>query len=182
MIALAVVMIAVAALGAAGPVSASVYPVYTCEDLSFYIDYCADALLPGNPLGYQGCLSAVYAGADYNGLDVKTCFQNCGEDGRINQNCSAPEIAYCDEEEIDFYYYNYFTGNGEYDFSVDMSNLMQSVKVKTLIKQDGAIKIYLNPDGTVLMLAPQTDGKIYYMSFDPQMCVPLGEGAEWGLH
>jgi len=45
----------------------------------------------------------------------------------------------------------------------------------------GNVKVYLLPDGTVELLAPQPDGKIYFMIFDPSSCSSLQESAEWGL-
>lgn len=106
----------------------------------------------------------------------------CADDGRVNTNCSAPEILYCNGDNADFYAYNFDTGKGEFDFSIPLADLMKSVEVKTLVKQMGDVKVYLLPDGTVELLAPQPDGKVYFMIFDPSNCASMQESAEWGLN
>jgi hypothetical protein len=105
----------------------------------------------------------------------------CADDGRVNTNCSAPEILYCGGDTLKFYAYNTFTGEGDFDFSVKQSDLPESVSKETLVKQDGSVKLYMEPDGTFKLLAPQPDGKIYFMIFDTSDCTSLREGAEWNL-
>ena len=174
---LAVILIAGLVLGSAATVRATI-PVTNCPELFYALNWC-DTSYAQDPDGRKICRNYYMASATF---DTSICFPSaCADDGRVNTNCSAPEIVYCDEDQIDFYYYNYFTLKGEFDFSIPAADLMKSVNVKTLIKQDGAVKVFLNPDGTVLLLAPQTDGKIYFMIFDPDRCVSLREGAEWGL-
>jgi len=101
------------------------------------------------------------------------------EDGRINTNCSAPEIVYCNGDNAEFYAYNYDISEGEFDFSIPLADLQKSVAVKTLIKHVGAVSVYLMPDGRVLLVAAQPDGKDYFMFWDPSTCSSIQEGAEW---
>jgi hypothetical protein len=105
----------------------------------------------------------------------------CADDGRVNTNCSAPEIVYCNGDKADFYAYNYDTGKGDFDFSIGLGDLQQSVDEKTLVKQDGTVKVYLMPDGRVLLVARQPDGKDYFMYWNPDNCTSLEESAQWGV-
>jgi hypothetical protein len=105
----------------------------------------------------------------------------CADDGRTNTNCSAPEFLYCSGDTLNFYLYDYATGKGTLDFSVKQSDLPESVRKETLVKQDGSVTLYMEPDGTFKLLAPQPDGKIYFMIFDASDCTSLREGAEWNL-
>jgi len=177
---LAAIMIAAAVLGSAGPAQASLFTVKSCKDVFYYMKQCLQ-WYPNNQAMYESCLDLVYTSANYYGVNVEACFEGCSEDGRVNQNCSAPEIVYCDEDTVDFYAYNYFTLEGDYDFKIATADLLKSVSVRKLIKQDGAVKVFLNVNGTVMVLAPQTDGKIYFLVFDPMSCAPMNEGAEWGV-
>jgi len=104
---------------------------------------------------------------------------NCG-DGRVNQNCAAPVAVYCDSESIEVW--TITNEEGTFSFSIDPSTLPASVSADKLIKQVGQVKVYMRADdGLLMLLAPQSDGKIYYMLFDAASCVSTREGAEWGL-
>src|SRR5258705_8226996 len=77
----------------------------TCAEVS---PFCA-----ANGICFYGSVAACEANFSY--LCAASATGTCTDDGRVNDNCSAPEIVYCDEDEVDFYYYNYVTGEGEYD-------------------------------------------------------------------
>jgi hypothetical protein len=175
MVVLAAVMalVGVLALGAAQPVQAVALDcaVPLVCDATAINNYCS--CLDGDMAACTAAKTAELCGTDEAGV--------CGDDSRVNTNCSAPEILYCNGDDAEFYQYNYSTGKGLYHFSIPLADLMQPVEVRTLLKQVGKVKVYLNPDGTVELQAPQTDGKIYFMVFDPGQCASLQEGAEWGL-
>jgi hypothetical protein len=186
MAALAVTIVAaIALIGSPAPALAGMCvppaPPQSCADVDAYcVAYCTAPLCNCGPYGtYQACVDA--NNTSFQCAPPSTTTGTCTDDGRVNQNCSAPEIVYCDEDEVDFFYYNYADLDGEYDFSVPTDALLVSVEETTLVWQDGAVRIYLNPDGTVTMYAPQTDAKTYFLRFDPFQCAPMEEGAEWGL-
>jgi len=62
-------------------------------------------------------------------LKASLCAQPsaCADDDRVNTNCSAQEILYCNGDQADFYAYNFDTGKGEFDFSIPLADLMQGV-------------------------------------------------------
>ena len=173
MVALALGMVAVAMLAVGlRPAAAAAFPdaPATCDPMAIY-NYC---------MGMDGFALQEACKAE---LTAELCggTNACGLDSRVNTNCSAPEILYCNGDDAEFYKYDYATGKGNYHFSIPLADLNQDVKVKTLLKQVGQVKVYLLPDGTVELLAPQPDGKIYFMIFDPGQCSSLQESAEWGL-
>ncbi len=101
---------------------------------------------------------------------------DCKTDGRVNTNCSAPEVLYCTDGMMNFY--KIVDGEGVFDFSYDPKNLPASVETNTLLVQHGAVSLYMLPDGSLEMTAPQTDGKTYFMVFNPSSCTSQYESAQ----
>jgi hypothetical protein len=146
----------------------------TCEDV---FEICSD--WEGQGFTSQAaCIEKVSDKYDLTCTGDTKPESACG-DGRVNENCGAPVITYCDSKAIEFWML--VDGKGEKVFSVAQSDLPESVSEKTLVKKEGDIKLYMQPDGTFLLLAPQSDGKIYYMILDADTCATLREGAEWNL-
>jgi len=139
----------------------------TCQFVNGACDYIS-----------QGPAQAEACKAELN--NEFNCPTDCG-DSRVNTNCSAPEIVYCNGDNADFYAYNFDTLKGDFDFSIPLADLQMSVAEKTLVKQVGTVKVYLMPDGRVLLVARQPDGKDYFMFWDPSNCASLQESAEWNV-
>lgn len=175
MVVLALALVAALMLGAGATHPAlagcSVVPLpKTCADVSsFCADPCGGGLYFDTPAQCTSTLEGELCGGG----------SACGNDGRTNTNCSAPEILYCSDGMANFY--KFVEGEGIAHFSINLSELQQSVEVNTLIMQVGDVRVYLLPDGTAELLAPQPDGKTYFMVFDPSNCTSIKEGAEFGL-
>jgi hypothetical protein len=100
----------------------------------------------------------------------------CTGDGRSNGNCGAPVVMYCSEDQIDFYLID-ASGEGYLALrltSDDLDGVTPGSEPK-LVKRAGDVRVYLLPDGTFKLMAPQSDGKTYYMFWSD--CQVIAEGA-----
>ena len=145
-----------------------------------------ETLIDGELLGYVVIDSSYF---DFCGLPEGAAWTDftppppglCAGDGRINTNCAAPVITYCDSEMVKVYKLD-LEQEGSLLFTYKIADLPTSGSSDKLLKQVGKVKLYWrHEDGLLKLLAPQPDGKIYYMIFDPYTCTSEREGAEWGL-
>jgi hypothetical protein len=155
-----------------------------CKQIGYDDDYDGDI----NLCNYQNGTCKVWVedhdtcSQCYALLDEYSCDPTfvCGDDGRVNKNCAAPVVTYCDGETVDVW--KLTNGEGSLLFSFDLSTVPTSGNSDKLLKQVGQVKLYWrHEDGMLKLLAPQTDGKVYYMLLDPANCTAEREGAEWGL-
>jgi hypothetical protein len=100
----------------------------------------------------------------------------CTGDGRLNANCGSPVAVYCSEDKIDFYLID-ANGEGQLVLSLSADDLddLNPGKEPVLVKKVGDMRVYLLPDGTFKLMAPQSDGKTYYLFWSD--CQVFAEGA-----
>jgi len=176
LILLVAVAVLVGSLIGALPVSAGL----SCADMAYlYYVYCPANWQSQNFSSVGACQSYVLttSAASY-GLTPESCgWAGIIYDDRINHNAGAPRAVYCDDDSIDVW--KVVNEAGVLEFSIFKSDLPDSVSVQTLIKQVGATRLYMLPDGNLKLLAIQDDGKTYFFIFDPSSCTPIQEGADW---
>ena len=99
--------------------------------------------------------------------------KSCTDDGRLNQNCSAPLAIYCNGTVYDIYYVDP-KGVGTLNFSFD-SQYYDGVELDEPYRICGhyGVDVYYLPSGQYMASARQSDGKLY--TFIWSKCSPGGD-------